>query len=80
MNRESFFKTLFGTGAVIAIAPAALIKPDELEYIVPKRYFIAGGQKGVMIDLDKIPHGYTLEDIVWMWKNHGIMIIDSGKI
>ena len=58
----------------------------EEENIHPHRYFVSSdpatghSQSAVTIDVSKIPDGFTLEDIVLIWENHGVIIIDSTKI
>jgi len=86
MNRKTFFKALVGTTTALVVAPKVLAKYEEPEYISTTRYFIGSDpatghcQSGVVIDVSKIPDGFTLEDIVKVWREYGIMLIDSTKI
>lgn len=65
MDRKQFFKRLFGTAVVAAVAPSILAKEEET------------AKKLTEIDISKIPYGMSAEEVVNIYDNSGVILTES---
>ena len=79
MERRKFFKILAGAIGASVVATCVLGKEDvftEEDFDdACKRLNI--DPEGVSIDVSKIPSHYTVADVLYYWKNFGILIYQS---
>ena len=66
-------------GADIVQEGYGVMPEPEGQYYIGSDPATCHSQSGVVIDVNMIPDGYTLDDVVKIWQNHHIMIIDSSK-
>jgi len=80
MNRRSFFRKLGIGAAAVAVAPELIagIKKDPDVAVLPDAEMSAvrcTEPKGVfMVPIDSIPDGMTIDEIVNIWRQTGILL------
>lgn len=77
MKRKDFFKTILGITAAAVVTPSVFKeepKFTEQDY----GYIVTEPGQGYIVDVNKIPpNGYSIEEVIKIWKETGILLYCS---